>query len=128
MVGPTLVDIREHVETLASDDGEYYIVCGRTGDRPVPVDGLRFDGRGVARNAARATEQYRSTLRRYDPQVPYCDLIVCQRASRHTAPTRSGDRTTAALRDVLFRSTPDCGGPERRILVEFCHRIAGAVF
>ena len=128
MVGPTLVDIREHVETLASDDGDYYIVCGRTGDRPVPVAGLRFDERGTARSAARATEQYRSALRRYDPQVPYYDLIVCQRASRHTAPARSGDRTTDTLRDVLFRPAPDSDEPERRTLVEFCHRIAGAVF
>jgi hypothetical protein len=32
MVGMTLVGIREHIEALASDDGEYYIARGRTGD------------------------------------------------------------------------------------------------
>ena len=98
MVGPTLVDIREHVETLASDDGDYYIVCGRTGDRPVPAAGLRFDERGTARSAARATEQYRAALRRYDPKVPRYDVIVCQRYERAEGRSdpesgRSGPRT-----------------------------------
>lgn len=129
MVGAALVDIRDHIETLASDDGDYYVVCGRTGDRPVPVSGLRFDGREAASSAADATEQYRSALRRYDPQVPYYDLIVCQRASREPAPTRSRSVATETLRYLLFGSpgTSD-DGPERRTLVEFCHRIVGAVF
>lgn len=32
------------------------------------------------------------------------------------------------MRDVLFRPAPDSDEPERRTLIEFCHRIAGAVF
>lgn len=35
MVATTLADIRDHVERLSTDDGEYYVVCARTGDRPV---------------------------------------------------------------------------------------------
>ena len=31
MVGPTLIDIREHIEGLATEDGQHYVVCGRTG-------------------------------------------------------------------------------------------------
>jgi hypothetical protein len=123
MVGPTLTDIREHVDGMATDDGQYYVVCGRTGDRPVPAAGNRFPDRATARAAARATEQYRSALRRYDPQVPYYDLIVCEEAAR--SPASAGDR----LRK--HRSGTALGGdttPEQRDLVEFCHRVAGAVF
>jgi len=58
MVGMTLAEIRTHIETLASSDGEYYIVCGRTGDRPVPAASERFVDRATARNAARATERW----------------------------------------------------------------------
>jgi hypothetical protein len=130
MVGTTLIDIREHIEALASDDGVYYLVCGRTGDRPVPVAGMRFDGRATARSAARAAEQYRTALRRYDPQVPYYDLIVCQ----ETEPVTEFERLDRRDQDDHQRtlSEPVLDGdsttPERRDLVEFCHRVAGAVF
>ncbi|MFC7194060.1 hypothetical protein ACFQL4_04340 [Halosimplex aquaticum] len=39
MIGTTLTDIRERIEALATEDGSYYVVCGRTGERPVPAAG-----------------------------------------------------------------------------------------
>ena len=112
MVGRTLREIRRHVEQLASDDGSYYVVCGRTGDRPVPVAGKRFDGRVTAQAALRAAEQYRAALRRYDPHLPYHDLIVCE------------DTTTRAVAPPAraYEAT------DRRPLVDFCHDVAGALF
>ena len=78
MIGTTLREISDHIESLASDTGEYSLACARYGDRPVPAARLRFESRSAARAAARATEQYRDALRRYDPQVPYYDVIVRQ--------------------------------------------------
>jgi len=129
MVGPTLIDIREHIDGLATEDGQYYVRCGRTGDRPVPAAGNRFPNRATARAAARATEQYRSALRRYDPQVPYYDLIVCEETRRDA--TMAQPRGSAAVAPQHRLSEPvitDSTTPERRDLVEFCHRVAGAVF
>ncbi|ESP89977.1 DUF7551 domain-containing protein [Candidatus Halobonum tyrrellensis] len=136
MVGTTLTEIREHIESLASDDGSFYLVCGRTGERPVPAAGERFDGRATARAALRATEQYRTALRRYDPQLPYYDLIVCEdtrpaatavppdaRSEREAAPATGSDAGAAAE-----SGTEPSADPERRRLVEFCHRVAAAVF
>jgi hypothetical protein len=130
MVGTTLIDIREHIEALASDGGVYYLVCGRTGDRPVPVAGMRFDGRATARSAARAAEQYRTALRRYDPQVPYYDLIVCQETEPVTEFERLDRRDQDGPQRTLSEPVLDdkSATPERRGLVEFCHRVAGAVF
>ncbi|ELZ29896.1 hypothetical protein C474_12706 [Halogeometricum pallidum JCM 14848] len=93
MAGTTLIEIREHIEALAGDDGEFAVVCGRTGERPIPVAGERFETRAVARTAARATEQYRAVLRRYDPQLRFYDLVVCQHVgggSRSRADARGG--------------------------------------
>lgn len=130
MVGTTLTEIREHIDGLARDDGDYYLVCGRTGDRPVPAEGLRFEGRSPARAAARAAEQYRAALRRYDPRVPYYDLIVCQDAGpsyrRRTGDSHSERTRGAALSDQSTEDDPP--RPERRQLVEFCHRVAAAAF
>jgi len=129
MVGPTLIDIREYVERLATEDGQYHVRCGRTGDRPVPAVGARFPDRATARAAARATEQYRSALRRYDPQVPYYDLIVCEETSRDAAaPRPGGSATETPQRRPSEPVTADTTVAERRDLVEFCHRVAGAVF
>jgi hypothetical protein len=98
MAPPTLIDIREHIEDLASDAGRYYVVCARTGDRPVPAAGHRFPDRAAARAAARATERYRAALRRYDPRTPRHDLVVRRDARRGVSP-----RPGAARAD---RNTP----------------------
>jgi hypothetical protein len=86
MVEAPLLDTREYVEGLAVPDGAFYVVCGRTGSRPVPTAGLRFPDRETARKAARATEHYRAALRRYDPDVPHYDPIVCQATDSPVAP------------------------------------------
>ena len=90
MIGTTLLDIADHIESLAGEDGEFSLVCARYGDRPVPAAGLRFEGRETARAAARATEQYRDTLRRYDPELPFYDVIVRQEFAE--PPSRSTGR------------------------------------
>mgnify|MGYP006278448483 CR=1 FL=1 len=74
-----LTELRRYVESLSTETGEYVLCCARTGESPVPADGLRFDSRERARAAAAATRLYRATLRRYDPAVPYRDPVVDQR-------------------------------------------------
>jgi hypothetical protein len=132
MIGTTLGDIRDHIEALASEGGEYSLVCSRYGDRPVPATGLQFESRPTARAAAQATEQYRAALRRYDPQLPYYDVIVCQDRRRHGVVDQTGQRSSDTDADDCSRSEPvlekEGLGPERRELVEFCHRIVATVF
>lgn len=82
MIETPLTDIRAHIESLSSDSGEYYLVCARTGEQPVPAVGRRFDSREQARAGARATEEYREVLRQYDPQLACHDIIVCQEQDR----------------------------------------------
>lgn len=122
MIGATLVDIRHHVESLASDTGTYYLRCGRTGERPVPATGLSFEDRPVARAAARGTEQYRAVLRQYDPQLPDYDVIACQRP--RTGATADGQPTV----DVPPPQASESRTVDGRSRVDFCHRLAGALF
>jgi len=105
MLGTDLTEMRARIEQLASPSGDYYLVCARRGDRPVPTDGLRFENRATARAAIHATEQYREALRRYDPELPRYDVVVSQ------APTSE--------------DSPSTGTDDR---VEFCHQVAAAVF
>lgn len=132
MIGTTLGDIRQHLEALAAETGRYCLVCGRTGERPSPAIGLRFENRPTARAAARATEQYRAALRRYDPQLPRYDVIVCEEnaPSPPNEPETAG--TNSSRESSEGRGTPLPAAADRSAsdesLVDFCHAIAGAVF
>jgi hypothetical protein len=129
MVGTTLIELRERVESLASDEGTYYLVCARTGERPVPTAGLRFERRATARSAVQAAERYRTSLRRYDEQLPYRDLVVCQDAEASVpadGAARAPDEDRWSLSEPVLRgaATRD----DRRRLTEFCHGVAAVVF
>jgi hypothetical protein len=112
MVGSTLAKIRARIETLAAPDGEFRVVCGRTGTSPVPVDGLRFPTRDAAEEAAQTAATYRSVLRRWDPRAPWYDFIACE------AP----DGLAVGARE---RRAASAG---RSALTGFCHDVAAAVF
>jgi len=134
MVGTTLVELRAHVEALASSGGTYAVVCGRTGERPIPAAGKRFPDRPTAGRAVRATARYRRALRRYDPQLPYYDLIVCEETGPlvpcETPNQRPNQRPDPGAGPWTL-SAPVLDGPdqpERSDRIEFCHRVAAAVF
>jgi hypothetical protein len=123
----TLAEMREYIDDLASDDGPYYVACGRTGHRPVPVAGKRFDERPTARSVARVAERYRAALRRYDPQVANYDLIVRQDAPPvvpgETDAEEPEHRSWTLSEPVLGGVSP---APERTDLAAFCDRVASA--
>jgi hypothetical protein len=140
MVGTTLCDLRAEIESLAEPAGEYFIACARTGDRPVPATGHRFESREKARRGATATEQYRATLRQFDPQVPVYDLIVCQDTGPMVSPRevcdcsdstrRPAGNSRWTLTDPVLerRSGADRQARPGEKLTEFCHEVAAAVF
>lgn len=128
MIGTTLSDIREQIEALACQTGEYYLVCGRYGDRPVPAAGLTFDTRQTARSAARATEQYRAILRQYDPRLTEYDVIVCQEPSEKPPSDRVDVRDGAATETSRAAAGSPGATSQSESLVEFAHGIVGAVF
>jgi hypothetical protein len=127
MVGTTLREIRHQIERLADDDGDYYVVCARSGERPVPVAGRRFATRTAAAEAARATEQYRAALRRYDPQLPVYDPVVCQEPPGE-GPTSSPPRPGSDREPGARTSNAGNGPPDGDPLIGFCHEVSGAVF
>ncbi|SHG98389.1 DUF7551 domain-containing protein [Halobaculum gomorrense] len=127
MIGTTLVDLRRHIESLADPSGAYRVCCGRTGERPVPVDGLAFESRETARAAIRCAAQYRAALRRYDPQVPVCDLIAVDCPGVST-PTRRALAVESPHADPASAPDPAGGRPSAGSAIDFCHSVAGAVF
>lgn len=128
MAGPSLIDTGELIQGLASEDSDYYVVCGRIGDRPGTADGNRFPDWATARAAARATEKYRSALRRYDPPLPNTTRPPGRKRGRRSESAAS-HLTRDSARQLLSDSVLDANAvSERCDLVGFCHPVAGAVF
>ncbi|WP_340101801.1 DUF7552 domain-containing protein [Salinibaculum salinum] len=83
----TLCAIRDRIESLATPTGDYYIVCGQTGQQPVPIDGTWFPDRETAAEAAQTATAYRAALREYDQRTPVHDFVVCQQVEDRLAGT-----------------------------------------
>jgi hypothetical protein len=118
MVGGTLRDIRSHVSGFAAPTGTYAVICARTGREPLPLTGMRFDSREDAEQAAEAATNYRSALRRYDPQLPRHEPLVravTDDAGVEPAPPRRG-------------APQSTDADERTRYITFCHDVSGAVF
>lgn len=150
MVERTLHGIRAEIESLAADDGAYCLVCARTGERPHPVAGERFDDRATAARAAVLAERYRAELRRYDPRAARHDLVACEAPAPLREPFDDGARdgdgadgdgsAVAPAGDASRapgpgRPSAGIGGrhrgadaPDRSARIEFCHRVIQAVF
>ncbi|ELZ19131.1 DUF7551 domain-containing protein [Natrinema limicola] len=128
MVGTTLREIRRSIERLASDDGEYNVVCARSGEQPVPVAGRRFATRPDAADAARATEQYRAALRRYDPQLPFYDPIVRQTQAGTEGQADGAPENTPTAQESQLSADRAHAGASAGPLIGFCHDVSGAVF
>ncbi|WP_416839254.1 hypothetical protein [Haloferax sp. DFSO52] len=110
MVGATLRDIRAAIQSLSCPDGDFEVVCGRSGIAPSAVAGLAFEDRHTAGEAAELAGSYRSALRRYDPTLPFDDPLV-----HEVSPTPI----------VPLPTTPE---DEQTRFSLFCHDISGAVF
>lgn len=93
---PTLRDVRAALISLATGDGRYTIVCGRTGTRPVPVSGLRFADRETAASGVRLAETYRAHLRQYDPRLPVHEFVVHETTSSVTSDASAWRRRPGA--------------------------------
>jgi hypothetical protein len=122
MTETTLYECRRRLQALATEDGTYSIRCARTGKRPHPVAGKRFDCRETAVTALAAAETYRRLLRTYDPELCWHDLIVCEELSpekmRHLRNRQEGNESSlGSLTDQEHadRSSPGtCDGNRDR--------------
>ena len=125
MIGTTLRQIRRFIDAAAVDEGRYYVVCSRTGEQPTPVAGKRFVSRSAARSALGAAEQYRETLRSYDPGLAHHDLIVCE-GNGSESPSSEAD--AGAGSEVPSDGASALGPAGGRLRIDYCHDVAAALF
>lgn len=77
----TLPTLREKLDKLTAEDGDFAVACADTGDSPVPLTGARFESEDDAQKAAELAHAYREQLRETDPDLPERSLTVYETAS-----------------------------------------------
>ncbi len=86
--------IRREIADLATEEGDFYVACADTDERPAPLSGRRFPTEEAASSAADLARSYRELLRESDPNLPERRLSVYERAD--DPPTVVSTRKRAA--------------------------------
>jgi hypothetical protein len=75
----SLEALRRQIAECATDDGDFYVACAETDERPAPLTGRRFPSEDAAEDAAELAREYRDILRESDPELPeYCFAVYEQ--------------------------------------------------
>jgi len=93
VIGTPLAKIRDHIKLLASNDGEYYPVCTRYGDRPVPGPHMRMEFLRTRRTGRLAA----STPKRPPELAGRTDKVPSSRANSTFTPSRRQGHTSTSV-------------------------------
>ena len=66
----SLEALRRQIAERTADDGDYYVACAETDERPAPLTGRRFSSEESAEEAAQLARSYREILRESDSDLP----------------------------------------------------------
>ncbi|MFC4551843.1 MULTISPECIES: DUF7552 domain-containing protein [Halorussus] len=98
-------DLRDRIAELAAEDGEFYLACPETGDRPTPVADHRFPTERAADEAADLATEYRTALREADPDLPERSLVVYEVESDPLRMVATRERAPGQRANGLPRSS-----------------------
>jgi hypothetical protein len=96
---------RERVAELSSAEGRFAVACRETGRRPAPVADAVFDSYGDAERARDAAREYRTAMRRVDPDLTEFTLAVCHADDRRVAVTARRESTDERRANGLPRAS-----------------------
>lgn len=77
----SLEALHHQIEDLTDPDGDFAVVCSRSGKRPVPVRGQSFPTAAAAEEAVDLVVEYRELLREVDPYLENIPIVACERDS-----------------------------------------------
>ena len=84
--------LHQRIEDLTDPDGEYAVVCPRSGKRPVPVRGKSFPSPDVVGEAVDLVVEYRRLLREVDPHLESIPIVACEETAAPLALTAADER------------------------------------
>lgn len=77
----TLDDLQHRIADLSSLDGEFYVACPDTGERPVPLKGTSFASAADAERAVDLARTYRERLRGISPTLPERRIVAYEKCA-----------------------------------------------
>ena len=97
--------IRRELADLADEDGDFYVACADTDERPAPLSGRRFPSEAAASEAAELARSYREVLRESDPELPEHRLSVYERADEAPSLVSTRERAGGLRENGLPRTS-----------------------
>ncbi|WP_135851255.1 DUF7552 domain-containing protein [Halorussus salinus] len=97
--------IRREIADLAAEEGDFYVACADTDERPAPLSGRRFPTEEAASSAAALARSYRELLRESDPNLPERRLSVYERADDPPTAVSTRKRTEETRENGLPRTS-----------------------
>jgi hypothetical protein len=101
----SLAALRRKIADLASEDGNFYVACAETDDRPAPLAGKRFPSEDAASEAAAFATTYRERLRESDPDLPERTLSVYRRSDDSLTLVATRERAEGTRENGLPRTS-----------------------
>jgi hypothetical protein len=101
-----LETLHRRIDALTDADGEYAVVCPRSGKRPVPVRTASFGSPTDAEAAADLVVEYRELLRQVDPHLECIPVVACEAGADPLALADS-ERDTASAGPVVLSGDRD---------------------
>lgn len=77
----SLEDLHRQIEDITAPDGDFAVVCPRSGKCPVPVRGQSFPSADAAEEAVDLVREYRTLLREVDPHLENIPIVATERAA-----------------------------------------------
>jgi len=96
-----LETLHRRIDALTDADGEYAVVCPRSGKRPVPVRAASFGAPADAEAAADLVVEYRDLLREVDPHLERIP-VVAREAGADPLTLADADRDASSAGPVVL--------------------------
>ncbi|WP_276301137.1 DUF7552 domain-containing protein [Halorussus lipolyticus] len=100
----SLEALRRQIAECATDDGDFYVACAETDERPAPLTGRRFPSEEAAEEAAQLARTYRSRLRETDPELPEHRFAVYEQSGNPLTIVSTRERTEEKRENGLPRT------------------------
>ncbi|MFC7080569.1 DUF7552 domain-containing protein [Halorussus caseinilyticus] len=73
--------LHRRIDDLTHPEGEFAVVCPRSGKRPVPVRGASFPSASAVETAVELVCEYRDLLREVDPHLESIPVVAAEKTA-----------------------------------------------
>ncbi|WP_137286835.1 DUF7552 domain-containing protein [Halorussus salinisoli] len=99
--------LHRRIDELTDPEGDFAVVCPRSGKRPVPVRGASFSSSGDAERAVELVREYRNLLRDVDPHLESIPIVAAEETADPLALDGASESLGRSSRSITLSGDGD---------------------